>query len=47
MKKVDFSNAKWIWGKDNKSANQKLVIRKKTDVENIPNIAEAYIPLLK
>ena len=43
MKKVDFSNAKWIWGKDNKSANQKLVIRKKTDVENIPNIAEAYI----
>ena len=41
--KVDFSNAKWIWGKDNKSGNQKLVIRKKFNVETIPNVAEAFV----
>ena len=43
MKKVDFSNAKWIWGKDNKSGNQKLVIRKKFNVETIPYAAEAFV----
>ena len=43
MKKVDFQNAKWIWGKDNKSADQKLVVRKKFYVENVPDVAEAHI----
>jgi len=43
MKKTDFSNAKWIWAKDNKSINQKLVIRKKFTIEDELNAAEAYI----
>lgn len=43
MNKVDFSNAKWIWSKDNKSVNQELVIRKKFNVEKLPDSASAYI----
>lgn len=43
MNYIDFSNANWIWGKDNKSVNQKLVIRKRFNVKELPNVAEAYI----
>lgn len=43
MKKVDFSNAKWIWGKDNKTADQKLVVRKKFHIDSVPEMAEVYI----
>ena len=43
MNEVDFSNAKWIWTKDNKSADQKVVIRKKIHIEKMPHNAETYI----
>ena len=43
MNVVDFSRAKWIWTGDNKTIDQKVVIRKKFDVEKLPQIAEAYI----
>ena len=43
MKKVDFSKASWIWGKDNKTADQKLVVRKKFHIDSVPEMAEVYI----
>ena len=43
MNKIDFSNAKWIWTKDNKSIDQKVVFRKKFYVDVLPDIANSYI----
>ncbi len=43
MNIVDFSKAKWIWGVDNKTPDQKIVIRKKLDIDEVPEIAEVYI----
>ncbi len=43
MNIADFSKAKWIWGKDNKTADQKLVIRRKFDLDTVPETAEALI----
>lgn len=43
MSIVDFSKAKWIWGKDNKTADQHLVIRRKLELDTVPEKAEAYI----
>ena len=43
MKKADFLEAQWIWGKDNQTADQKLVIRKKFHMETLPKEAQAYI----
>lgn len=43
MEKVDFLNAKWIWGRDNKSTDQKLVVRKKFNIVNVPDVAQAHI----
>lgn len=43
MNIADFNNAKWIWGKDNKTGDQKIVIRKKFNLDCIPEKAEALI----
>ena len=43
MSIVDFSKAKWIWGADNKTPDQKIVIRKTVEIEEVPEVAEAYI----
>ncbi len=43
MKFTDFSNANWIWTKDNKTTDQKVVVRKKFNLEQIPQKATAYI----
>ena len=43
MKNINFSNANWIWTKDNKTSNQKVVIRKKFSIGKLPNKAIAYI----
>lgn len=40
---VDFSGARWIWTKDNKSADQKIVLRKVFAITSVPQTAEAYI----
>ena len=43
MSIVDFSKAKWIWGSDNKTPDQKIVIRKTVEIDEVPESAEAYI----
>ncbi|MBR6514060.1 MAG: hypothetical protein IKT46_04410 [Clostridia bacterium] len=43
MNIVDFSKAKWIWGADNKTPDQKVVIRKKLEIDEVPEKAVAYI----
>ena len=43
MVKVDFGRAKWIWTKDNLTADQKIVVRKKFVAEEVPASAKAYI----
>ncbi len=43
MSIVDFSKAKWIWGADNKTPDQKVVIRKTIEIDEVPELVEAYI----
>ncbi len=43
MNIVDFSKSKWIWTKDNKTADQKVVIRRSFELEEVPEQVEAYI----
>jgi len=43
MKTVDLSRAKWIWTSDNKTADQKVVIRKTFTINEIPQAATACI----
>lgn len=43
MEKIGFLNAEWIWTSDNKTADQKIVIRKKFTLEDLPEKAIAYI----
>lgn len=43
MKKIDFSHAKWIWTEENRVPDQKIIVRKKFELENLPKIAKAYI----
>ena len=40
---VDFSKAKWIWGADNKTPDQKVVFRKRFHLDRVPQSAEAYL----
>ena len=42
-KTVDFSKARWIWSDNNKSADQKLIVRKKFNLNTVPTKAETYI----
>ena len=43
MIKADFSKAKWIWTGDNLTADQKIVVRKKFVLEDVPASVKAYI----
>ena len=43
MNRVDFSKSKWIWVNDNKTADQKIVIRKKFKIDEVPESAVAYM----
>ena len=43
MEKVDFYPAKWIWTKDNKTPNQKVVVRKKFSVDSLVESAIAFV----
>ncbi len=43
MNIADFSKAKWIWGADNKTPDQKIVVRKKIEIDEVPEKAVALI----
>ncbi|MBQ4054659.1 MAG: hypothetical protein IJD17_03015, partial [Clostridia bacterium] len=43
MNTVEFKNARWIWGEDNTTPDQKMVFRKKFELEDIPEIARTFI----
>ena len=43
MNRVDFSKSKWIWTSDNKTGDQKIVIRKKFKIDEVPESAVAYM----
>lgn len=43
MNKIDFSRGKWIWTRDNITADQKIVVRKKFHLDDIHETADAYI----
>jgi len=40
---VDFLKAKWIWTEDNKSKDQKIVLRKKFRIDSVPEHAYMYV----
>lgn len=43
MNRTDFGKAKWIWTPDNKTADLKVVFRKKFTVDILPQRADTYI----
>lgn len=43
MNTVDFKNAKWIWGENNKTPDQKMVFRTKIVLDELPDHAETFI----
>lgn len=40
---ADFKNARWIWGEDNKTPDQKIVFRYKTELEEVPETAQTLV----
>ena len=40
---IDFAPAKWIWTSDNLQKDQKVVFRKRFQVDTVPNVAWTYI----
>lgn len=43
METADFKNARWIWGEDNTTKDQKTVFRRRFTLEEVPEEAIAYI----
>ena len=43
MNTVDFKNAQWIWGEDNKTPGQKMIFRTMIELDKVPEVAETFI----